>query len=326
MSTSRLATVDLNLLLVLDALLETRSTVLAAERLSRSQSAISHALNRLRDLFRDPLFVRVGHSFRPTAFAISLIDPLRQTLGATERLLFHSASFEVAELECTFTLSMNDVIQAILLPQLVPLIARQAPRVEFIIRTPDADTPRGIQRGEIDAELDFGTEPSSSAGLVRQVLHHDELVCVVRQDNPRFRERLSLEEFLAYEHVGVSSRGRTESVVDRSLERIGHTRRVLWWTTHAFTALRIATSTELMATLPATFLRATTHDHPVRILAAPAEISLAPSTMVWSAARRTDPVHTWLRSMVKQCCDQVCKDLASYTRLARRTSRSSTAS
>jgi DNA-binding transcriptional LysR family regulator len=123
----QLKNIDLNLLVVLDDLHTTRSTTTTARRLGRTQSAISHALARLRDVFDDPLFVRSGRALAPTATALALAGPLHELLERTQTLVQTGASFDAARLARTFTMASTDFFDTVVLPRALPALLREAP-------------------------------------------------------------------------------------------------------------------------------------------------------------------------------------------------------
>jgi DNA-binding transcriptional LysR family regulator len=124
MHMTNLSRVDLNLLVVLDAIVAEGGVSRAAERLNLTQPAVSHALARLRELFDDPLFVRQGRNLAPTALTKGLIEPLRQSLQALGTLIEQGESFDPALSETGFTVSMRDPMEVLILPRLMKRFAR----------------------------------------------------------------------------------------------------------------------------------------------------------------------------------------------------------
>ena len=125
------ASIDLNLLRVFLAVWESHSLTLAGEHLGLSQPAVSHALRRLRDLFGDPLFVRVGTSMTPTDAAMQLHAPIDEALGIIGKALQTRERFEPASASRTFRLAMSDMSEFFFLPPLLDSLQREAPQVRF---------------------------------------------------------------------------------------------------------------------------------------------------------------------------------------------------
>lgn len=298
-----LASIDLNLLVVLDELLRSESTVRAAERLGRSQSAVSQALSRLREIFGDPLFVRSGAGIRKTTFAEEVEAPLRAALGAFEQLLSEGASIEPARLSRTFTISAADFAEIVVLPRLMRRLRESAPGVTIVMRFSGIDVDRAVQAGELDMALGTSFQPLS--GLMIQRLFSDHFVCVVRRDDTRFGDRISTDAYVAADHVLVAPRGRPGSFVDDILEQRGLRRRIALRTPHFTAAIFTVAQGDLIVTLPSTFVRATADVLPIRVLELPFEVPPFSFACLYSAARQRDPAHAWLRGQIADVCREI---------------------
>jgi len=297
MNAVHLARVDLNLLVVLHELLRARSTTEVARRLGRTQSAISHALGRLRDTFRDPLFVRAGATLRPTARAEELAGPLAQLLSSTDALLRDSdQTFDPARVERTFTIGTTDFTEILLLPSLLPRLRREAPGLDLrsVFVGPDLD--RAIQTREID--LAIGTLFRDLTGLVEQLLYEDRLVCVMRRDHPKARRKLDLATYLALDHALVAPRGLPGSTVDAALAPRGLRRRVVLTLPHFAAAALVVAETDLVLTLPERFARWMAARTPLKVLEPPLELPGFRFSMLFSSTMRDDPAHAWLRRAI----------------------------
>src|SRR4051812_11042 len=124
MSMTNLSRIDLNLLVVLEAIADEGGVSRAAEKLNLTQPAVSHALARLRQTMGDPLFVRHGRTLAPTALTKRLIEPLRRSLRALEALIGTGDGFDPAHTEITFSVGMRDVMEVLVLPALMRRLAR----------------------------------------------------------------------------------------------------------------------------------------------------------------------------------------------------------
>src|SRR6202049_1757433 len=133
-----LRTVDLNLLVVFDALMAERNVTRAAERNGLSQPAVSKALNRLRGLFDDPLFVRRDRSMEPTARALELAGPIHGALATISRTLGQPSAFDPATVSAIVRIATLDLYHMNLLPALVRHLRRYAPGVDLQMRANDA--------------------------------------------------------------------------------------------------------------------------------------------------------------------------------------------
>ncbi|WP_437318211.1 LysR family transcriptional regulator [Sorangium sp. So ce385] len=304
---ARLASLDLNLLVVLDELLRSQSTVVAAKRLGRAQSSVSHALGRLREVFGDPLFVRTGTALRPTSFAEELAAPLRVQLDALEQLLEPTAGVEPSRLERTFTLSAPDWAVVLMLPPLMARLRREAPGVDVVLRSFRMDVDRAVQSGEIDVALGVRFQPLS--GLVMQRLLEEPFVCIARRDHPDLGEHITLDAYAAAAHVLVAPYELPGSPLDDELARLGHRRRVVLRVPHFSAALFVVAQTDLIATLPRSFVHATAPLLRLRVIEPPLAIPPFSFSCLFSATRQKDPAHVWLR----RCISEICREIHAGT-------------
>lgn len=294
MNMVQLHTLDLNLLLVLDALLRTASATQAARQLGRTQSAVSHSLQRLREMFGDPLFVRVGARLRPTPRAEALRGPLAELLERTTALL-STPSFDPARLERTFHVASTDVIDAAVLPALVPALAREAPQVAVATRMGVLDLELALQQRELD--LAIVTTLRSTAGLTLEPLFDDQLALVLRRRHPALRAPIGPDVYCALRHVLVAPRGLPGSPVDDALALKGRQRFLALRTTSFTAALRVVATSDLVTALPSRFARLA----PRAVVTRPLPVGVAPFRfrLAWSAALDTDPAHRWFRGRLR---------------------------
>ena len=284
--------VDLNSLRVLDALLRTESTVQAARELGLTQSAVSHALGRLREIFSDPLFIRVGRRLVPTERARELSSTLGDARAAIDRVFAPRASFDPRSLRASFRIACADYGELVVLPKLLDALSEEAPGVELTTYAPGDALEQELQRGR--ADLALGGRFAERAGLVHRALFRDHFVCVRRADAPR----LTLTRYLEDRHVLVSPRGLPGGIVDELLEGMGHTRRVVLRTPTFQTALAIVTRTELSTTVPRTLAEAYVEHANVMISKLPFEAPELRFGMMFSVSRKDDASHRWLRERI----------------------------
>ncbi|HKO89615.1 MAG TPA: LysR family transcriptional regulator [Polyangiaceae bacterium] len=208
---------DLNLALVLHALLAERSVSRAAQRLGLSQSATSHALARLRSSLADPLFVRVPRGIVPTARAEALAAPLAAGLALLEQSLVAPARFDPKTSSRRFRIAATDYVEFLLLPRFLGMLASEAPHVDVWLRPFSEEGSSLLQRGDLD--LLVGVLPPEAAlpGLKRVHLLDERLVCVVRDGHPLTHGRLSLARFAAARHILIAPRGRPGGPIDDAL-------------------------------------------------------------------------------------------------------------
>lgn len=197
--------IDLNLLVILDALLSEQHVTRAAERLHLSQPAVSHALARLRDLLGDPLLVRQGGGLVATARALELAAPLADALAQVQSLLAPNR-FDPASARRTFRLAMSDYGAALLLPGLARALREQAPGIDLVISHASRE---GMQEGVLSGEIDLaaGVFPDLPAELRSTPLFEEHYACLVDRDSLPPGGVLDLPTYLARPHVLLEMRG-----------------------------------------------------------------------------------------------------------------------
>ena len=296
MTTTQLSEVDLNLLVVLESLLQTCSVTVTARQLGRTQSGVSHALRRLRELFGDELFVRVGANLVPTARAQELAAPLKELVRDTQRLLGSRGTFEPQRLQRTFTIATSDLGEIVVLPRLLTLLAQQAPGVTLNVLFVGGQVDGMVQSGQVD--LAWGASFQPLAGLMAQTLFEERNVCVVRKGHPRLDRKLTLEDFVREPQVAVSPRGLVRDIVDEALERQGHQRRVVLRLPHFVTAPLVVAASDLLLVAPSRVAVALAAVAPLQILEPPLPLPNFSFTQAYGEMHRKDPAHQWLRAQV----------------------------
>lgn len=216
---------DLNLFVAFDALMETRSTARAGDRIGLSQPATSAALARLRNFFGDELLVVRGRRMYPTPLAETLLPRVRECLRSAEAAIATSSSFDPARARRTFRVITSDYVMAAVLSPLLRDLAAEAPGIALQFLLPSQAAAESLRRGEVDLVI----TPSEYAisGVPSQLLYEEHYVLVGASDHPLFADDFSLEDMLKFGFVAVSvGNERTATVGDRRLDIIGHTRRI----------------------------------------------------------------------------------------------------
>jgi DNA-binding transcriptional LysR family regulator len=287
--------VDLNLLLVLRELLEQRSVSRAAEQLGRTQSAVSHSLARLRETFGDPLFVRAGRGLEATPFAESLVEPVESCLGSLSSLFFSRGDFDPALLERRFVIVAADYGEMVVLDPLVHQLRKLAPGVDLEVRFAGDDVDREVQAGRVD--LAIGANFRDFPGLYFRRLDDDELA-VVSAKRPGPRRPWSLKHYVAADHILVSPRGRSGSMVDSLLATLGHSRRVVFVTPHFLVAMHLASRGRGVVTAPRSLARSLAEALDLDVRRPPFEPPRFSLGILYREASRFDPAHAWLRDLI----------------------------
>jgi DNA-binding transcriptional LysR family regulator len=289
---------DLNLLLAFDALWTERHVTRAARRVGLTQSAMSHALRRLRLQLEDPLFLSTPNGLKPTARAQTLAPSWSQALALVRHTLAAPQPFSPAALRRTFTIATTDYTNLVVLPRLMQRLAATAPQVQVIVNHLSDSSERALVAGEIDLVITGLAEPSHEA-LRGETLFADGFVSLVRAKHPAARQRLTLKRYLELQHVLISPLGGGEGMVDSALQRLGHTRHIALRVPHFLAAPLVVAATDHVVTLPERLARAVAKQHRLAIVRPPVSVPMFNNSQFWHARSDDDVAHRWLRQQVK---------------------------
>jgi DNA-binding transcriptional LysR family regulator len=288
----KLRSIDLNLLVVLDALIAERSVQQAGRRLGLSQSATSHALDRLRKLLGDQLLVRTASGMEPTPRALRLVEPLRAALHEIE-LALTPDTFDPAAAEGGFTIAVETYGTIVVLPQLTE-IRREAPRIEITVCSGSADEIlAGVDRGAFD--LAIGTFRQLPDRFMTCHLLSDAHVCVMRAGHPQAQSSLSLESYLAADHLLLSMSNARSDEVDEALQARDLTRRIVMRVPHALAAIIALTRSDMLASVTRGAARMFAETAPLVCTELPFAVPPAEFRLVWNKRLHHSPGHAWLR-------------------------------
>lgn len=291
---------DLNLLAVLDAMFREGSVTRAAKDLGLTQSAMSHALNRLRTFFDDPLFVKSGSAMVPTRKAQGLRTAVVDVMSRVRQEILAGAIFEPRLARRTFTLCMTDMGELVFLPAILQRFKKEAPDCSLrTLQLPVEQIEAALGSG--DADLAMGSIRSAPEGLFQQRLFLHSFVTIVSTQNRDVGERLTLEQFEAMPHIAVSLSGRLGESYDKVLEEQGVRRRIAVTTPHfLMVPLLMERHPELIATVPEELANVFGRHGIVRTLKPPVSIPQFPINQHWHPRFHHDPAIVWLRDLMKR--------------------------
>ena len=292
-----LNSLDLNLLVALDALLREANVSRAAMRIGLSQPATSHALQRLRDLLGDPLLVRAGAWMELTPRALALRSPLAQTLDQV-RGLFVPDEFDAARSDRHFRLMMPDLAVELLMPPLMEKITQAAPNV-----TIDVVPWRGpaIFSAEFARTIDLVISIGDAfKGFHRQRLYTDSDALAVRRGHPAAARLKKREAFLAARHVAVVIRGQNEDLIDSWLRAKGVDRRIALVVPGYIEALHVTARTDLVAFVPRRLIAALAKQLSLVTVTPPFDPGIDEQHMFYPTRAQMGPGSIWLRTLMLQ--------------------------
>jgi len=299
--------VDLNLLISLDALLTERSVTGAARRLGLSPSAMSRTLARLRRVTGDPLLVQAGRALAPTPYAEALSGRVHTlTRDALAVLRPAGGDLDLPSLDRTFTIRAGEGFVELLAASVVATVVEAAPHVRLrFVPKPDKDAAP-LREGLVDLEI--GVLGTSAPELRTQLLLRDGFVGVCRTGHPLLAgEGVTLERYAACHHVVASPKGDFSNSVDRALEQAGLARTVVVVVPAYTNAIQVVRNSDLVALIPRSCLgNALTGDRAadagVRGFELPVRTPEFNISAIWHPRLHADPAHRWLREVIMAVC------------------------
>ena len=294
--------INLNQLRVLEALVELRSVSLAAQRLGVTQSAVSHALRQLRELFEDPLLVRGRSGMMPTPRAERLAQRLQRGFAEIAGALAEETSFDPATATNHFTVAAWDHMAAVVLEGLVWGGRRAAPNVTLrVVPFDPLHVAEDLESGRVDVAI--GAQMDESTGLRQRLLFRDDFACVVSDQHPAIRDKVELAHLTEFQHVVVSRDHASFRQVEAVLAERGIERRVALELPYFLLAPALIPVTELILIAPRTLGTLFALGYPLRVLDLPFELPAIREHAYWHARVDADPAHRWLREQLWRCLE-----------------------
>ena len=286
--------VDANLLLALDALLQEGSVLGAARKMNLSPPAMSRTLQRLRDATGDPLLVRAGRRMVATPRALAMRDRVRSAAREVTALLGPPDALDLPTLRRTFTLRTSDYLLAVLGPRLDGLVRAAAPHAALRFVPEGSEDVEDLRAGDLD--IDLGVQNQLGPELRVRTLFDDVMVGLVRRAHPL--KRATPTQLAALPHVAVSRRGKMTGLLDRELARLGLARRVDRVVPSFLSAACLVASSDLLAVFPRRLAAIIAASFDVR--AVPLRVELPPLriAMAWHPRFDGDAAHAWLRATI----------------------------
>jgi DNA-binding transcriptional LysR family regulator len=292
-----LSRVDLNLLVMFEAVLAERSVSRAAERLNLSPSAVSHALGRLRRLMNDPLFLKTPKGVAPTERALALAEPIADILARMRRVVASAEPFDPARSRRRFTLAMPDAVAAVLMPPLLSRIATAAPRIDLGV----IGTLLDRALGDLDSRrADIAIQPlqDTPARFLSESVYVEEFAIAVRREHP-LQANFSLARYCEYGHIVVSTGGNFHGLVDDILTQAGLQRRVAVSVPNFLLAMTIVAETDLVAAVPTRLLATHADRYGIQIITPPAPWGRAPLHAIIPRAALMDEGSAWMFRLLR---------------------------
>ena len=295
-----LRNLDLNLLVPLHILLEERHVTRAAKRSVLSQPAMSRALERLREMFGDPLLVRSGRTYERTVRGERVLRELETLIPRLEAMV-GGVEFDPARSHERFRVALTDHASTILLPSLVARIRRAAANVIVEVSAWHAQAYEDVTAGRIDTALSAEEAPPN---LESEVIFNLDFVCLVGSALRVRTRRFTLKQYLQFPHALVETFAGQQTLVDRPLAQLGAKRRVAVSLPFFVPAVFAIAQTDLVLTVPRRLAKITAGMAGVRVVEAPHEIKAFPYFMAWHPRLSTEPAHRWFRGQLRTAARQ----------------------
>ncbi|NAT76054.1 LysR family transcriptional regulator [Dickeya dadantii] len=297
---NELRRIDLNLLLTLHALLTEKHVTRAAQRLHKSQPAVSHALAQLRVQFEDPLLVRRGGKMVLTARAKALMQPLHDALTSLNGLLGGSMAFDPSQARGRFRIAMSDYATRIVLPRLARHVREFAPGLDLAVSQVSRDAML-VQLTDGELDLALGLFPDAPDHIRVQTLFSDGYISVADKSTLPVDGGLSLEEWLRRPHILVALRPDSNDEIERALALIGLERRIAVVLPRWGAAADLLVGTDLILTVASRTVEHIQRHNALHQFTPPLKLSRFAYQQGWHVRSENDATHHWLRQAVLSC-------------------------
>ncbi len=294
----RLSQVDLNLFIVFDAIYQQRNLTRAAEVLCITQPAVSNALGRLRTTLNDPLFVRTSQGMTPTPLAENIVGRVQEALQLLNTSVTEGEIFQPAETDKVFRLSMNDLAEAMILPNLLEHLRKVAPNIGLeCYQVNRNDVERELAAGTLDFALDGPLIAGSQ--MCTKPLLRQRYACAVRKGHPVVGESLTLDQYLELDHVVVSSRRKGVSYEDTALNRLGRQRKIRTRVQHYQVAPLVVERTDMALTMPMSMAQ----KYDLQVLELPFTLPPLDWNLFWHKSADHDQANIWMRDLLMEIAE-----------------------
>ena len=290
---------DMNLLVVFDALFETGSVTIASKKLELSQPTISYGLAKLREFFNDPLFIRIDNKMQPTPRAMIMAPQVKRVLEIVKGDLLNFSGFDPATSTREYTFCMSDIGEVFFLPPLIRRIWEESPLTKVrTVSPPPSTLTAALEDGVIDLAVGYFPD-LRKGGFYQQQLFESTFVCIAARNNARIKSKLTLKSYTETAHVTVHFEGRSHELIDRHLHNMKVVRRVALTVPHFMTLAEIIPQTELIATVPNEVALQMAKSNDIVIHPLPFDPPAFALKQFWHKRNHDDPANQWLRNLVR---------------------------
>ena len=291
--------IDLNLLVIFEAIYACRNISQAAAQLGMSQPTMSNSLARLRMQLDDQLFTRMDRGVAPTAFADSVIMTVRSALNTLRHGLQTRGAFDHANAQRTFRMSMHGFSTVHILPRILKSLKCVAPGVVLEVFTPDWQSPFEIlTSGRVDLAID--TFPQEDPNIEFESLYYVKPVVIARKGHPAIHGAMTKELFAALDHISLPEGAVRRIQIDSALLSSGISRRIACQVGSSSEIGPLVASTDLISVVPERYGLTLAHTHGIQVFDVPFSMRGEMLFAGWLRQRTNDPGLAWLCDQVKE--------------------------
>ena len=292
-----LRSIDLNLLPVFEAVMQTRQYSKAAERLAMSQPAMSAAVQRLRDTLDDPLFVRTSKGVMPSPKAEMLYQDIQSALSLLRQGLSQQKDFDSSTRAHSFRIASGDYFEYVLLPQLINMTEQTSPGIRFNLAPLQEASINQLIHAQVDVILD--AFPIYDDRIHSELITQETLVVVAKKDNPRFKSTMSVSEYFDATHAVLPNRGRVLPLEKILQQPLAQERKIGVQVTQYISLLTTVANSHYIATVPKQLTTLYADALGLAVYEFPIETPPVPIYMMWSKTFDNDPANLWLLDQLR---------------------------
>lgn len=298
---------DLNTLVVFRALMQHRNVTNAAAEIGLSQPAVSHALRRLRERYRDPLFVRLGGLMQPTDRAVEIAGDVGEALKRIESTF--QDEFDLATLKRKFRIGFVDFGAIFFLPSLMEKIGLEAPGVEVVAEYVSGPMASQLLQSR-DVDFALGVLPPTNSAWRRHRLFLDTIVVIARRDHPEIGKRLSLKKYAELRHVHTP----VCHIIDKALESRSIVRKFAVTADNIVSVPFIVSRSDLLGVMPSAGANVFADFCRLKVLSLPFKLDTYRIDLVWHRASEKDKAHGWMGQTIRALASELDQYLATRQR------------
>ena len=289
---------DLNLLVIFKTLYEERNVTKASKKIGITQPAMSNALNRLRYLVKDELFIRGPKGMRPTPRANELSSPIQTALNNLE-LSLSSINFDPKTTKKLYRISISDDVAPLILPNLINFLEKESPDSSLRIRSEQgSEAIKLLDSNDIDFAI--GRFEMVSTRFESIDLYTEKYVCMMNSDHPLAKDKkLSIEQYLSSKHLRVAPAGTPIAPIDRSLSQLNLEREILARIDLVTMAPLILKKSDLILTLPSKTAQRMAKNYNFSIAELPIGLEQRQTKLLWHKELTNHPAYDWIKSQIR---------------------------